>query len=218
MSDGEAVDAPVFTPSEMVVLFGDRFAPEAGMLVPSEVVLTSRAKVSSGALMGAAVKAALYTVHRSGAARLQLQEGTAMFGLRKTHNVALLQGLGTAEFPAGSLEAFLLESAVMEREVEDVLKSFIGEEVSNPAQRVLGLIKRGLSERGMLEAEMRKTMLVFTTIDYVLPPDTRLAAEAQPVLPVQQLLRHYAQREPELDAALQKEIDSACAHMTSSDD
>ena len=209
---------PTFAPSELVILFGDRFAPEAGLLGYKEEILTSGVKVSSEKLMNAAIKAALYAVHRSGAARLELRAGKAMFGLMNTSKLFLLQGSGTASFPAGSLEAYLLEAAVMETEVKDVLKAFIGEEVSNPPQRALGLMKRGLSERGLLEAEMKKTMMFLTTIDYVLPAATRMAAEAEPLEPVQQLLREFEQREPELDKAAQKDIDAARVQMTESRD
>jgi hypothetical protein len=210
--------APTFAPSELVILFGDRFAPEAGLLASKEEILTSGVKVNSEKLMNAAIKAALYAVHRSGAAKLQVRAGKALFGLMNTQKLFLLQGPGTATFPAGSLEAYLLEQAVLETEVEGVLKAFIGEEVSNPPQRALGLIKRGLSERGMLEAEMKKSLLVFATIDYVLPAATRMAAEAESVEPVLQLLRDFEQREPELDKAAQKAIDGARAAMTSSSD
>jgi hypothetical protein len=210
--------APTFAPSELVILFGDRFAPEAGLLASKEEILTSGVKVSSEKLMNAAIKAALYTVHRSGAAKLQVRAGKALFGLMNTQKLFLLQGPGTASFPTGSLEAYLLEQAVLETEVEDVLKAFIEEEVSNPPQRALGLMKRGLSERGLLEAEMKKSLLVFATIDYVLPAATRMAAEAESVEPVLQLLRDFEQREPELDKATQKAIDGARVAMTSSSD
>lgn len=210
--------APTFAPSELVILFGDRFAPEAGLLASKEEILTSGVKVNSEKLMNAAIKAALYAVHRSGAAKLQVRAGKALFGLMNTQKLFLLQGPGTASFPAGSLEAYLLEQAVLETEAENVLKAFIGEEVSNPPQRALGLMKRGLSERGMLEAEMKKSLLVFATIDYVLPAATRMAAEAESLEPVLQLLREFEQREPELDKATQKAIDSARVAMTESRD
>jgi hypothetical protein len=216
LSDDFASTAPTFAPSELVILFGDRFAPEAGMLASKEEVMTSGVKVSSEQLMNAAIKAALYAVHRSGAGRLQLRAGKALFGLMNTQKVFLLQGTGTASFPAGSLEAFLLEAVVLENEVDAVLRTYIGEEVSNPPQRALGLMKRGMSERGLLEAEMKKTMMVFTTIDYALPAATRMAAEAQGYGEVQALLREMEQREPELDRAVQKEIDEARVAMTSS--
>jgi hypothetical protein len=207
-----------FAPSELVILFGDRFAPEAGLLASKEEILTSGVKVNAEKLMNAAMKAALYAVHRSGAAELRLRAGKALFGLMNTQKLFLLQGSGSAQFPAGSLEAYLLEQAVLETEVEAVLKAYIGEESSNPPQRALGLMKRGMSERGMLEAEMKKSMLFFATVDYVLPAATRMAAEAEPLEPVQQLLRDFEQREPELDKAVQKDIDAARVFMTSSSD
>jgi len=79
-------------------------------------------------------------------------------------------------------------------------------------------MKRGMSERGMLEAQMKKSMIFFATVDYVLPAATRMAAEAESLEPVQQLLRDFAQREPELDLAVQKDIDAARVFMTSSND
>ncbi len=215
MSEGVHTTS-TFAPSELVILFGDRFAPEAGLLASREEILTSGARVNSEKLMNAAMKAALYAVHRSGGARLDLHAGKALFGLMKTTKLFLRQGSGTASFPPGSLEAFLLEAAGLEKEVADALKAFIGEEVSNPPQRALGLMKRGMSERGLLEAEMKKTLMVFTTIDYVLPASTRMAAEAQGIGDVQQLLRDFEQREPALDRAVQKAIDSARVSMTSS--
>ncbi|HEX6373764.1 MAG TPA: hypothetical protein VF006_32855 [Longimicrobium sp.] len=217
MSD-DVTTASAFAPSELVILFGDRFAPEAGLLGWKEEILTSGVKVSAEKLMNAAIKAALYAVHRSGAAQLQVRAAKAMFGLMNTQKVFLLQGAGSASFPAGSLEAYLLEQTVLETEVENVLKAFIEVESSNPPQRVLGLIKRGMSERGMLEVEMKKSMIFFATADYVLPAETRMAAQAESLEPVQQLLRDFEQREPELDKAVQKEIDAARAFMTSSTD
>jgi hypothetical protein len=218
LSEDASTAAATFAPSELVILFGDRFAPEGGMLASKEEILTSGVKVSSEKLMNAAIKAALYAVHRSGAGQLTVRAGTALFGLKKTQNVFLLQGTGTASFPQGSLEAYLLEAVVMEQEVEDVLKAYIGEESSNPPQRALGLMKRGMSERGLLEVEMKKTMMVFTTINYALPAATRMAAEAQGHGEVHALLRELEQREPELDVLVQKEIDAARVHMTSSQD
>jgi hypothetical protein len=218
LSEAVPTTAPAFAPSELVILFGDRFVPEAGMLASKEEILTSGVKVNSEALMNAAMKAALYAVHRSGAARLDLRAGKAMFGLMNTSKVFLVPGSGTASFPEGSLESALVEAALLEQELVDVLSHFIGEEVSNPPQRALGLMKRGMSERGLLEAEMKKTMMVFTTIDYVLPAATRMAAQAQPLEPVQQLLREAEQREPELDKGVQKAIDAARIRMTESRD
>lgn len=208
--------AAAFAPSELVVLFGDRFAPEAGMLASKEEVLTSGVKVNSEKLMNAAVRAALYALRRAGAVRLEPRAGKALFGLMKTQKLLLLPGASAgASFP-GALEEFLVQAALEEKPLNDVLAAFIGEEVTNPPQRVLGMIKRGMSERGLLEAEMRTTMIVFTTVDYVLPASTLAMAEVEPLQPVLDLLRDAEQREAELDALVQKNIDSARVRMTES--
>jgi hypothetical protein len=202
--------APVFAPSELVILFGDRFVPLAPLLGWKEEVLTSGVKVSAEALTSAAMAAALYAVQHSGAGRLEAQRGAALFGLMKTRKLVLSKGPASASFPAGSLEAYLLKAVEGgEEEVDDVLKAFIGEPSSDPSQRTLGLLKRGMSERGLLEAQMKRAFVFFSTTAYALPAATRRAAEAQPLEPVLQLLREMKWRDPELDREVQVNIDRA---------
>ena len=218
MTDGSTPAPPAFAPSELVVLFGDRFAPEAGMLAAKEEVLTTGAKVNAEKLMNAAMAAALFAVHNSGAARLEVRQGKALFGLLKTQKLHVVRGTGASPFPAHSLESRIVERSETAPEVQKLLEAYIGGEVANPPQRALGLIKAGMAERGLLGTEARKTMLVFTTADFVLPPATRAAAERVPLEPVQALLREAEQREPELFKQVQKDIDGARVMMTESRD
>jgi hypothetical protein len=217
----EAVSAaatPAFAPSELVVLFGDRFTAEAGVLASKEEVLTSGVKVNSEKLMNAAMAAALFAVHRSGAARLEVRAGKALFGLMKTSKLHVVRGTGAAAFPDGSLEARVVEAADAAPEVEKMLCTYIGAESSNPPSRVLNLMKGAMASRGLLEVEERKALKVFTVSDFVLPESTRAAAAREPLEPVQQLLREAEQREPELFKAVQKAIDGARSFMTESRD
>jgi hypothetical protein len=216
----DAVSAAVstFAPSELVLLFGDRFAPEAGLLASREEVLTSGVKVNAQKLMDAAVAAAFWAVHRSGAATLELRQGSKLFGLMKTQKLHIVRGTVPSPFPAGSLESVIVEASEQAPEVRGILESFIGSEVMDPPARVLGLMKAGLSGRDLLQTEERKTMKVFTTVAYTLPESTRAAAERQPLEPVQALLRDSEQREPELFKAVQKAIDGARVTMTESRD
>ena len=64
--------ALTFSPSELVLLNGERFSPEAGMLTGKEELLTTGAKVNSEKLMDAAVHAAVWALLESGAARLEI--------------------------------------------------------------------------------------------------------------------------------------------------
>ena len=217
MTDTASTTAISFAPSELVVLFGDRFVPVAGLLGYKEEVLTSGTKVATDKLMNAAVGAALWAVHRSGAATLEIRQGKALFGLVKTQKLHVSRGNGPAEFPAHSLEAYIVEAAAAGPEVQKLLESYIGNEVSDPAGHTLGRIKAGMAERGVLEMEKRTSMKVFTTSHFVLPASTRAAAEGATLDPVHALLRG-AEREPGLGKMVQGAIDGARVMMTESSD
>jgi hypothetical protein len=207
-----------FSPSELVVLFGDQFVPEASMLSSKEEILTSGVKVNSQTLMEKAMHAALWTLRREGAVRVEIRQGKALFGLLKTQKVHLVPGTAVASYPEGSLEAHLVEAAGMENELDAGLASFFGQESRDPAARALGLMKRGLSSRGLLEVEEKKTLMVFTTVGYVLPASTRELASRHSVAPIKQLLAEVEQKEPELFKAVDKAIDSARVKMTEDSD
>ncbi|HEY7769141.1 hypothetical protein [Longimicrobium sp.] len=207
-----AVEA--FSPSELVVLFGDRFVPDASMLSSKEEILTSGVRVNSQTLMEKAMHAAVWTLQRAGAVRLEIRQGKALFGLLKTRKLHLVRGTASASYPDGSLEAHLVEAAGMENELDAVLAAFIGQDSHDPPARAIGLMKRGLYSRGLLEVEEKKTLMVFTSITYVLPASTREVASRQAVDPIKHLLAEVEQKDPELFKAVDKAIDSARVKMT----
>lgn len=209
-----ASTAQAFSPSEWVVLFGDQFVPEASMLSSKEEILTSGVRVNSRTLMEKAMHAAVWTLQRAGAVRLEIRQGKALFGLLKTRKLHLAPGTATASYPEGSLESHLVEAAGMENELDAVLAAFIGQDSHDPPARAIGLMKRGLAGRGLLETEEKKTLMVFTSVSYVLPASTRQLASRHSVHPIKQLLAEVEQKEPELFKAVDKAIDSARVKMT----
>ncbi len=209
-----ASPAQAFSPSELVVLFGDQFVPEASMLSSKEEILTSGVRVNSQTLMERAMHAAVWTLQRAGAVRLEIRQGKALFGLLNKQKLHLVPGTAAASYPEGSLESYLVEAAGMGDELDAVLAAFIGQDSNDPPARAIGLMKRGLSGRGLLEVEDNKTLIVFTSISYVLPAATRELASRQPVQPIKQLLAEVEQNEPELFKAVDKAIDSARVKMT----
>lgn len=218
MPDAVSTVTPAFAPSELVVLFGDQFTPEAGLLASKEEILTSGIKVNAEKLMNAAVGAAVWAVHRSGAARLETRTGKALFGLMKTQKLHVVRGTGASAFPAGSIEAQIVDASQSEPELQKFLEGYVGGETADPSGRILGKIKAGMASRGLLEVVERKTMMVFTTADFVLPEATRAAAARESLDAVQSLLRDAGQREAELHKAVQKAIDGARVAMTESRD
>ncbi|HEX8320150.1 hypothetical protein [Longimicrobium sp.] len=210
--------ANAFSSSELVVLFGDQFVPDASMLSSKEEILTSGVRVNSQTLMEKAMHAAVWTLQRAGAVRLEIRQGKALFGLIRTRKLHLVRGTASASYPGGSLEAHLVEAAGMENELDGVLAAFIGQDSHDPPARAIGLMKRGLYGRGLLEVVEEKTLMVFTSIRYVLPASTRELASRQSVQPIKQLLAEVEQKEPELFKAVDKAIDSARVKMTEDSD
>jgi hypothetical protein len=206
--------AQAFSPSELVLLFGDRFTPEAGMLASKEEILSSGVKVNAQKLMETAMRAAVWSLHRAGAAKLEIRQGKALFGLIKTRTLHLVRGSAPSSFPEHSLESVLAEAAGQEKPLDDVLAAFIGQEVADPPTRANGLIKAGMSRRGLLESEEKKTLMVFTSVAYTLPAATRELASRHSLNPIKQLLAEVEQKEPELFKAVDKAIDSARVKMT----
>ena len=100
----------VVTPSERVLLFGDRFAKPAGVLGHGEVVLSSGAKVSADDLAVQAIAAAYLACEQAGAARLETRQGKAMFGLLKTQALHLAPGQKRVGWPEGSLESWVVRA------------------------------------------------------------------------------------------------------------
>lgn len=208
----------VLAPSELVLLFGDQFVPEASMLSSKEEVLTSGVRVNSQTLMEKAMHAALWTLQRAGAVRLEIRQGRALFGLVKTQKLHLLPGTAADSYPEGSLESFLVEAAGPEQQLDDALASFIGQDSHDPPARALGIMKRGMSSRDLLEVEEKKTLMVFTTVGYTLPASTRELASRHSLQPIKQLLAEVEQKDAELFKAVDKAIDSARVKMTESRD
>lgn len=219
MSDAvHAASAVQFTPSELVVLLGDRFAQEGGMLTPKEEVLASGAKVSAEQLAKTAMAAAVYAAARAGAVKLDHRTGKALFGLVKTKKVHLVPGAAGAAFPEGSVEAALVEGARGEPDLGDLFAKVLGQETYNAHQHMAAVIKSGLARRGLLEVGEKKMLKVFTTATFTLPAPTRAAVLSQDANGVKALLDDAERGDPELWKAVQKEIQQALVFMTKSND
>lgn len=209
----------VFTPSERVLLFGDRFAKPAGMLSHGEVVLSSDAKVSANDLAVQAIAAAYLACEQAGAVRLEVRQGKAMFGLLKTKNLYLLPGQKQVSWPEGSLENWIVQGAAREPKVSDFTQALLcnGKEYS-PEQAMFARLKAALAARGILHAEQKTTLKVFTSVNYSFPGFARAAAEQGGTQHVQALLDACRTQRPELWKELTDAINAAITWMTASGD
>lgn len=215
MSDADAV----LTPSEIMVLRGDRFAEPAGMLGYREEVLTSGIKVSTEKLARPLLMAALFANREAGALRLEVQQRKAMFGLVSREVAVAHPGPSPAPWPEGTLERTLAAMASGGPvEVYDMVMRLIGQDRRDPSGWVIGMVKAGLAGRGLLEVEEKKTLLVFTSAKFLLPEGTRALAESAPVERLQGHLERWQREQPQLWAAMEKGVRSAITFRTESSD
>lgn len=208
--------AITLTPSEVVVLCGDRFVPAGGGLTVKEEVLTSGVKVGVADLMQTAMLAGVLALLRSGAARLETRQGKALFGLIKTKKTHLLRGASPSPFPASSLEGYLAQAAAGEPELDKALSAWIAEDTNDPWSRMCHVVKRGLAERDLLNVERVAKLKIFTTSVFVLPEHTRQAAARAPLDAIKQMIAQAEAGDAETVKTIRGEVESARVFMTES--
>jgi hypothetical protein len=219
MTDFQAAAPPlVLTPSERVLLFGDRFSKPAGMLGYSEIVLSSGAKVDADTLATNIVAAAFLANEQSGAIRLDLRAGKAMFGMVNTENLFAVPGHKQVGWPEGSLERTIAISVQAGPKVSDLVQGIIGQRSQSPAQALCGRAKHGLAQRGILHADVKTTLKIFTSVTYSLPDHVRYAAQQSGAAHVEQMLATTQQQRLQIWAQLTRNIKHAITFMTETND
>lgn len=219
MTDFQAAAPPlVLTPSERVLLFGDHFSKPAGMLGYSEIVLSSGNKVDADALATSMVAAAFLANEQSGALRLDLRAGKAMFGMMNTESLFAVPGHRQVGWPEGSLERTIAISVQSGPKVTDLVSGIIGQRVQSPAQALCGRVKAGLAQRGILHADVKTSLKIFTTVTYSLPDAVRFAAQQTGAAHVEQMLATAQQQRPQIWAQLTRAIKHAITFMTETND
>ncbi len=208
-STAPAADAAL-TPSEIVLLFGDRFASSAGMLDFKEEVVLGGATVDATELATTAVRAAVRAAVEAGSLTAELEPQKALFGLVKRLRVRLRPGAAPHAFPAGTLEAAVVERAPAF--LRDVVAGFIGAESTDPAGRLLDQVRRGMVARGLLVEGEKKTLRVFTSVVYTVPESTRALAERVGPAAGEALLRRGGES-AELWARMASEIGDGIGSM-----
>jgi len=208
----------VLTPSERVLLFGDRFARPAGMLGHGEVVLSSGTKVGADDLAKAVIAAAYLACEQAGAIRFEERQGKAMFGLMKTNALHVVPGERAGmRWPGGSLESWIVEGAQQQPKVNEFTQRLLcASQEYSPSQEMFGRLKQVLAERGVLHADTKTTLKVFTSVSYILPDFARAAAEQGGTQHVQVMLDGTRQQRPRLWTDLIAAIERAINWMTAS--
>lgn len=177
-----ATPSTTFAPSELVLLFGDRFVGEGSFTRGKEELLTGAGVVAQNDLAREVLALALLAMEQCGEIRVFLETRKALLGLVK-REVLVAEATGSrAAWPAGSLEGELRETINGSRsEVFAVVHRWLGNDMASPERFVLDRVKRGMVGRGLVHREEKRTMKVFVSHADSLPPATRaLLADESP--------------------------------------
>lgn len=208
-----------FAPSELVLLFGDRFAGPGGRSKGKEELLSGSGVVAPGDLAESVLLVGLLALEQAGLIRLEPRIKKSLFGLIKRPTVfAVATGAGRT-WPVGSIEPRLLAAlGGGEADVSDVVYRFFGEDHPSPSGGLLTMVKVALVDRGLLEREVTKKLKIITTVTFRLPDSTRELLRSESPDAALALLRAAEGRGAEFMATLRKRIDNGLGRRIESSD
>lgn len=200
------------TPSELVLLNSEAFAPRAG-LADRLPLLNSDVVVSATALVRAMLAAAFLANEQAGALRLEARPRQTPFGPSKHPTLYVESGAASPAWPVSSLEARLppLAARLWSRhdahEAGAVVHAWLETDTANPWHQAAALVQRDLADRGLLEVTEVIQFGFVKTKAFLLPASTASLAAQGPIQTVQDLLQDCAQHRPEIWAQLAEQID-----------
>lgn len=192
--------------SETAYFHPHLFAREKGF-VDAVSLLHTETKYDGSDLGGAILAAALLDAERRGAVALEVAKTSRLFGLRKVDALFVTPGARPDESPPHSLESAIwpfVQARPQPPEAREVFFSMLQEDAPDPWSWAVQLVPRGLSRRGLVAVQETRTLKVFRSQSYVLPPETAELGRRTPPEPVAALLESARTQRPESWALLQR--------------
>ena len=195
-------DADGLTPTELVVLLGDRFVGSGSMAKGRYDLLTGAGTAALNPLVETVLQVAFLSLEADGHLQLAHQTGKALFGLMKTNAVTAERTATGVARPDGTLEAQLLDTlAGMDgpAEVDAVIYHWFGQDLAWPHTFVPPVVRDGLVARGLVEVREEEKRGLFgtkTAQHHVLTQAAREALAAAGPEPVRALLQAAEARGP----------------------
>ncbi len=210
MSDLDAT----LTPSELVYLNGEKFAPKAGVFNKVKLMHIDLS-VDEVQLVQKAAAAAFLANEQAGTLRLELRTKKALFGLASVQALYAEPCAVDHPWPADSLEAAFPPYAVRFKaekntnEVYSILYAWMAQDCMSPFDEVINRIQYGLGARMLLGMREEKKLKIFTVRSYTLPDSTRALAQRTSLAPVTQMFQQCEQTRPLVWKALLEQIKKA---------
>ena len=208
----QITDLP-FTPSELILLNGDRFAPEVE--TGGHQLLCSDGMVDGNYLAVMMVAAAILANEDMGALTIDLKERRKKIFSSKPQYSLFIRPVGQAP----NWNGYTLESAVLfsagnffavqgDYSVRNVVYTILLEDRQYPWQKVIEFVEWGLATSNWLMPVEGDAAKAFQT-PFICPEKVQELAFAQPLSPVKQLFTTCKKSTPELWKQLLSEIDLA---------
>ncbi len=210
------------TPSDLVFLHGEQFASK--VLVGNTALLHTDAKVSTAQLGQALLAAAFLGCERAGSLQLDVRQKKALFGLRKVDSLYALADEGIEAWPQGSLEADLaglaasLGSGTEPAEARALVYAWLQQDSASPWQAVVEKVRAGMAARGLLVAEEKTRLKIFSVTHYELPESTARLRTQVSAESARQLLSNCQQYRPEIWKLLRHHLNGAIRDRTEQSD
>ena len=206
----------ILTPSEAVLLFGDRFQKKSML---GEKLLLADHKVSTAELAEKMMTAAILGNQARGFVTLSVEKGKALFGLMKTEKLMITPGSAAPDWPAQSSEAGLLNALGRNTmELKDLLIAYIGGIAASPEGDYIAGVKGGLAERGIVTAQVKKLLGLSVGTNVSITPEQRARIEQNGPSSAQSLLSDAEKSQKEILEKIRNSVSSAFANRTQSAD
>jgi len=202
-----------FTPTEYILLNGDKFAPESGG--PNKLALLCSDGFVDGATLAKLIcVGAILANEEEGALTLNLEQSKKIFGLKETTRLVIR--------PTGrpsNWNGFTLETAILfvctqayavpgDYSVKNIIYNIVAEDRPRPWEKIVELVEGGLASSNWLMPVSGDAAAAFLT-PYICPAKVRDLALAQPAAPVMNLLMNCKKVRPEIWNQLTGEINTA---------
>jgi hypothetical protein len=202
-----------FTPSEFILLNGDKFAPESRG-EDKLPLLCSDGIVDGVYLTSLMCVAAVLANEEEGALEIELVNKKTVFGLKETNDLVLRPKGQTPNW-----NGYTLESGVMyvvgqsystkgDHSLQNAIYQLLNKDRPRPWEKIIELVEWGLASSNWLLPVEGEAAAAFST-PFICPAKVRDLAMAQPTAPVVNVLNSCKKNRPELWRQLMLEISQA---------
>jgi hypothetical protein len=202
-----------FTPSEFILLNGDKFAPESrgGNKLP---LLCSDGSVDGVYLTSLMCTAAVLANELEGALELELLRKKVAFGLKETTELVIRPCGQTPNW-----NGYTLESGVMfvssqsyskkgDHSLRNTIYTMLTKDRPRPWEKIIEMVEWGLASSNWLMPVGAEAAAAFST-PFICPAKVRELALSQPSAPIVNMLTSCKKNRPELWRQMMTEINEA---------